>query len=760
MRRIHLFLGAMVLGIAACGSDDGKNGTPADAIEAAEAGPDAAPDPVTPGDVPEAADDVPATEADAPDPGDVPAETGDDVPVTPDVPHELPPLVLKPPLATPADPLKGTGIESCATYLEERCEAGKLRKCGVYDPAAKAFVAEPDPLLKRVLLWERWRDLYSTADGMTTERTFNVATPPGTPESEWSKPERFASHQGMGDSGIWTGWTVIGRILRYAQTGTEADYERMEDGVRTLLAMYDVSGVPGYFIRYFFLNLEPGSPNTPDHLLRWFDETKLSHHYRDVDPAALAGLPAIYRDGITDAEGKVWKGRPMWQGRPSIDQNTGPMNALPMAWAMLRDETLKERISHHLTCYLKRLQRIELVNLQQNPELASALMQFFNAGELKLDPGDIDLLKIDKIVGYVQRQINTANEATFDKTCPATVQYAPWRVVDAAAPDFLIQLLGLVNDMDTSAGGENQIDHYYFPNLRGGDAVHLIHLAAMAYWFTGDEQYRTFLFDEVIGNLRGIEVAATAGAFDQSKFCSHFFGDQLTYGSWWVLLGMLEDSELKTALQQSFHDEMWDKLLKTKGNADFYIMYAGEVPDEIAKGKAEALAYALPAIRGMGGNGWVDGTNLLDDPRRSYTLKPDFVMEHAPEGIEAVCPTEAEYKSCTTEIVYQGLKIPGQNLLHDYECAEPGPWDCKLPNGRCTEKMTNLPLPVQLRQYTDWLWQRNPFELNKGVGLEGGVQMPGADLSEPYWNARRYGFVTEGAGQVLAWETTATDCGE
>jgi hypothetical protein len=34
--------------------------------------------------------------------------------------------------------------------------------------------------------------------------------------------------------------------------------------------------------------------------------------------------------------------------------------------------------------------------------------------------------------------------------------------------------------------------------------------------------------------------------------------------------------------------------------------------------------------------------------------------------------------------------------------------------------------------------------------------MPGADLSEPYWNARRYGFIEEGAGQVLAWEETGS----
>jgi len=442
----------------------------------------------------------------------------------------------------------------------------------------------------------------------------------------------------------------------------------------------------------------------------------------------------------------------MWEGRPSIDQNTGPMNALPMAYPMLRDDTLKERITHHLTCYLKRLQRIEIINLQQNPDLLTALTQFFNAGELKLDPGDIDLTKLDRIVAYVQRQINTANEDTFDRSCPDTVQLTPWRVIDATSPSFLGDFLKLTQDMDTSAGGPNQIDHYYFPNLRGGDTIHLMHLAAMAYEFTGDEQYRRFLFDELLGNLNGMATIFTTGAFDQPKFCSHFFGDQLTYGSWWVLLSMLDDGPLKTKLQQAFHEEMWDKLLKEKGNADFYLMYAGEVPASIGTGREQALTYALEQLATMGGNGFVNGQQLLDDPRRSYTLTPDFVMAHTPDGLEAVCPTEREYELCTTEIVYKNITFPGQNLMEYIPCDTADAWRCTLPNGKCTDMMTSGPLPVALRQYTDWLWQRNPYQLRKGVGLEGGTQMPGADLSEPYWNARRYGFLTAGAGQVLAWE--------
>ncbi|HOI12141.1 MAG TPA: hypothetical protein PK313_16785, partial [Myxococcota bacterium] len=340
------------------------------------------------------------------------------------------------------------------------------------------------------------------------------------------------------------------------------------------------------------------------------------------------------------AEGEFVKGRPMWYGRPSIDQNTGPMNALPMAYAMLKDEALKDRIEYHLTCYLNRLKRIEIINLDQNPGLRDTLMQFFGSGGLNLDPDDMDLTKIKSVVGYVQHQINTANEATYDRTCPAGPPRENWRTIDAAGDTFILDMLELTGDMGTGPDNrENQIDHYYFPNIRGGDTIHLLHLAAMAYWFTGEEQYREFFFRDIIEDLDGLRVIATTGAYDQLKWCSHFFGDQLTYGSWWVLLGMLEDGELKTELQKQFHMEMWDKLLKQKGNADFYLMYAGEVPEDMTDGgRQQALDYALTELATMGGNGFVEGEPVLDDPRRSYTLTPEFVLAHA-DGIVAECPT-------------------------------------------------------------------------------------------------------------------------
>jgi hypothetical protein len=692
-------------------------------------------------------------------PGDAPAdaeEVIEDATADADVATPLPPLPIKPPLATPADPLADKDVESCAVYQAESCVAGKKMACAVYDTTTDAFV-EPDPMLRRVLLLERWRDLYNKPDGMTSERNFKNPTLPGTPEEVWAAYDNFSSQEGMGDSGIWTGWTVIGDILRYSQTGTEADYQRMEDGIRTLVTMYEVTGVPGYFIRYFFLLLPDGTPNDPAHVFRYESSRPINAHTRDVDEDALALLPAVYRDGVEVAEGEFVKGRPMWYGRPSIDQNTGPMNALPMAYAMLKDEALKDRIEYHLTCYLNRLKRIEIINLDQNPGLRDTLMQFFGSGGLNLDPDDMDLTKIKSVVGYVQHQINTANEATYDRTCPAGPPRENWRTIDAAGDTFILDMLELTGDMGTGPDNrENQIDHYYFPNIRGGDTIHLLHLAAMAYWFTGEEQYREFFFRDIIEDLDGLRVIATTGAYDQLKWCSHFFGDQLTYGSWWVLLGMLEDGELKTELQKQFHMEMWDKLLKQKGNADFYLMYAGEVPEDMTDGgRQQALDYALTELATMGGNGFVEGEPVLDDPRRSYTLTPEFVLAHA-DGIVAECPTQEEIDLCNQEIEFMGTKIPGANTIDYIPCDDANPYVCKHADGKCSESMASAALPVALRQHTDWLWQRNPYALMKGVGREGGTQYPGNDLSEPYWNARRYGFITEGAGQVLAWQEIGT----
>jgi hypothetical protein len=48
------------------------------------------------------------------------------------------------------------------------------------------------------------------------------------------------------------------------------------------------------------------------------------------------------------------------------------------------------------------------------------------------------------------------------------------------------------------------------------------------------------------------------------------------------------------------------------------------------------------------------------------------------------------------------------------------------------------PVPVWLRPPTDFLWQRNPFQLTGGGA--GVIESAGIDYSLPYWMARYYGL--------------------
>ena len=285
-----------------------------------------------------------------------------------------------------------------------------------------------------------------------------------------------------------------------------------------------------------------------------------------------------------------------------------------------------------------------------------------------------------------------------------------------------------------------------------------MHLATMAYHFTGDEQYRTFLYDELIGNLHTDQVALTTGAFDLPKWCRSFYGDQITYGPWWAFLHLLGDCPLKATLQRGFHDELWDKMQKTFKNLDIEIMYAGAVPAAIGKDRDAALAEALSLMQRMGGNGWKDGVLVLDDPRRAYPLARQFVADNALDGSVPSCPTQKEIDACMAEINVLGVTMPGPGM-DEFACTEPAEWQCSIGNGKCVWQQMSVSLPPDLRPWSDFIWQRNPFALGAFPGVTGGSQYAGSDVSEPYWNARRYGFITGGAGQVLAWRSSG-DCGE
>lgn len=644
----------------------------------------------------------------------------------------------------PEDPLAGGEAAGCPVYLEERCEGGKLMRCEIYDPDSETFVDQPDSLVRRVFLYDRWYDLFSSPAGLTAERVFTGPMPGSAPESEWTSTDNFSHWAGCGDAAIWTGAALTSDVFRYVQTGTRADYQRMEDRVRTLIRNFEVTGIPGYLARYHYLLLPSGGPTGDDPILEYGDPAAAGPRDNPIESLDVAGLPEVYTTGMPDGAGGFVQGTPMWNGHPSIDQYTGPMTAFPLVYNLLRDEELKAGIVRHLTCYLKRLRRLEIINLKRNPDIREELTAYFAGTNPEFDPGDPDLMNLSKLVVYYHAGFNRANAAEFDRSCPDTVALEPTRVLDAAGENFMLQMLELALDLeDTEDPRPGQIDHFYIANVRGGDASHLMHLAAMAYYFTSDEQYRTFLHDELIGNLQTVEVAKTMMAFRLPDWCFKFYGDHITYQTHWQFITMLGNSDLKDAMIQVMEEEAWQKALYNHHSAKFNVMYASTVPDGVSQGRDQAIESAVRQLQLFGGN---DG--VLEAPRRTYSIDRAAVIDNLPAGIELRCPTGQERTTCEQGGDIFGIPLEQKDI--SYEC-DGRPGECEMPDGMCVEAIASAGLPPDLRRYGDFMWQRSPFDIGAAYAVEGQKQSPGRDLTEPYWMARHYGFITAGRGQVLAW---------
>lgn len=631
-----------------------------------------------------------------------------------------------------ADPLDGSGRESCPIYQEERCVAGTLQRCEIYDTGTGTFVEEPDPLLRRVFLYDRWYDLYESPLGLTGERVFDGPMPKDAPESEWASPSRFARWAGMGDAGIWTGAALMSDIFRYTQTRTEADYARMEEKTRTLIRSFEVTGIPGYLARYHYLKVPEGTPPDDQLIQRTGDPGPVD---LPIEDSGIDGLPPQYD-----------RGEAFWNGDVSIDQYTGPMMAFPIAYGLLKDEALKEKITHHLTCYLKRLARIEIINLKARPDLVEELWSFFGGTSLELDPDDPDISDLSELIWYVHRGINRENMDGFDRTCPEEVQLEPWRVLDARSPTFESELLELATDINRDIRTrENQIDHFYIPSIRGGDASHLIHLATIAYFLTGEEQYRRFLFDELIDRIRANEVARTMMAFRLPDWCFKFYGDHITYGTHWQLITMLPPGDLKEEMVRVMEEEAWQKALYNHNSAKFNVLYASVVPHG---DREAAIETAIEQLRDFGGNG-----GELVAPRRTYSRDRGEIIDALPNEITLRCPTEEERNQCERGGQIFGIPLEGNTITHDCD-GRPG--ECMMSDGKCADALASEGLPPRLRGYADFMWQRSPFKLGDAHAVEGQKQSPGRDLTEPYWLARYYGYIGEGEDQVLAWQDAGT----
>lgn len=82
--------------------------------------------------------------------------------------------------------------------------------------------------------------------------------------------------------------------------------------------------------------------------------------------------------------------------------------------------------------------------------------------------------------------------------------------------------------------------------------------------------------------------------------------------------------------------------------------------------------------------------------------------------------------------------------------------ECMMEDGTCADALASEGLPPRLHAYADFMWQRSPFHLGDDNAMDGQKQSPGRDLTEPYRLARYYGYIEEGAAQILVWRDAGT----
>jgi hypothetical protein len=634
------------------------------------------------------------------------------------------------PYAVPDDLLSGADVQGCARFGDAVCEDGVTETCSLYDTTTGSWVDDPDPLLERVLMYERWSEDYNAPDGLTSDRDFNQAIPSGTPESVWGDPALFHRYDGFGDSGMWSSVRLHGSMLRYLETGTEADYARFEDQARAVIGLFEVTGIPGHLARSHFMMMDdPSAPNGPEHLMIQDPDWPSHVDHVVTDPAGLA-------ETYTDADGTEWTGTRMWHGNPSIDQYTGPITVLPAAHALLRDPSLQSAITEHLTCYLKRLRRIEITNVQDNPDAIATTLAAFAQGGASAE--DLEVFQdLDTIVFYGLPQPNSRNVDTYDSSCPDTLPTVADVTIDATRSTFVSDLL--VMGLDVASGEverETSLEHIYIPSLRSGDAMHLMNLAAIGAHLTGEEQYTTFMLQTLQTEIHTVDVAGTAGAFVMPRWCDGFYGRHITFPPWWAMLNLLDESPLRDEMASLFVDKLWAGEASDIGNAKFDLFKAG-----IEGGQADGAVTLLRELGGTGGE--------LLEPRRRYERSYDDTVSRLPDTITPTCPTEVERATCEDGFSVLGVTVPGESISEECTGADS---ECVLSTGLCATAMADLPLPAGLRKVDDFVWQRNPFQLDGHSG-DGSSQYPGLDLIESYWLARHYGLVPEGEGQVLAWRS-------
>ncbi len=121
---------------------------------------------------------------------------------------------------------------------------------------------------------------------------------------------------------------------------------------------------------------------------------------------------------------------------------------------------------------------------------------------------------------------------------------------------------------------------------------------------------------------------------------------------------------------------------------------------------------------------------------RAYDILHDVVKDHQNAHFNMIDRVlhgpDAKRDAETRQLLQDWLRRQRRDRIVDLRGLYPS---CGDPNEACQ------PVPVAERPPTDFLWQRNPFQLLGG--LYGTIEGAGIDYILPYWMARYYGVISD-----------------
>jgi hypothetical protein len=634
------------------------------------------------------------------------------------------------------------GLDSCAQYGATVCEDGALRRCEVWDSAAQAFAAQPDPWLEQILVFDRYYDQYHRMEGQQAEFLYTRPMPPGTPESEWGAPDSFQRYEGFWDSAGWTGTALQAAAARYRVTGTPADYQRLLEQFEAMMLQYQATGVPGLLMRCHYAMLPEGAPPPVGHpgqaLVAHTPSTNWEDHFPLGEPW-LSRLPAYYREGVT-IDGAHYDVEPKWMGHASRDMYVRSLPGILLAYDLLgqgeREEALRDAVRRVVPCTLKRLKKLRIRNLQQNPEVREALTAYLAAGTMRSEPGDLDLATLDTIYGYVMEEPRPDRLEAFDPTCPDAPPMDPDPAYDLDAAQEDAFVAGFVSIMArTNGAGDVPVAWILSPSVRGADALFMAQWALAGQYLTGDERFMEF-FDRLVDESDFWRVVNLMGSFWLPKWCKSHYGPSLLYPTLWNLQKRVDRARhpaFWTRLARAIHEEVRDKELVEADDAYFAVLYAGMLDSVVDPDLPAYVARLAGMLRGA--EQYPAGRL---EPHRSYSH--DWVADPPPGAdFQVQAMSDADRAICSAPLTLFGVTFPSEFQDDRPRAAQA--------------------LPLALRIDGPLQWQEDPFMLIKDYGdRDARTQWPGTGFSVAYWTARMQGTVNDGQGQALAWRGTGDAC--